>query len=372
MIKSDKHVKVCTFCLMDETDKNITFNDDGKCNHCEKAEKLRSYIIDETKFNHWVNEIKRERTPLKKYDGIIGLSGGVDSSYLLAKLVSVEIRPLVVHVDAGWNTPEATMNIYKIVKELECDLESIVINWEKMRRLQIAYLKSGIKNQDVPQDHAFFSSLYRIAKERNIKNIFTGSNWATESILPRDWAEDAMDQKQIREVIKYFDNELELDFRPISPLWLFYNSRVLKNFKIHSPLNFLSYSRTEAIKFLEKEFDWQDYGGKHRESQFTNYYQEVYLVNRFGIEKKKAHLSSLIVNNEISRAEATAIMSQTKLSDFQVRNLQEYICSKLRIEKIDLEKYESIKGITRPLKSSKYQKLLIRVITKLFLLFRRS
>jgi hypothetical protein len=295
----------------------------------------------------------------------------VDSSFLLVKLVEAGLFPLVVHVDAGWNTPESTQNIYKIVTKLNLELETVVVDWAKMRRMQIAYLESGIMNQDVPQDHAFFSSLYEIALKNKIKNVFVGSNYATESILPKSWAEDALDKKQIESVLNKYDKSLKLDFRLLSPFWFFWQARIIRNLRIHAPLNHLEYSRKNAIHYLCTNYDWQDYGGKHRESKFTTYYQEIYLKKRYGIDKRRAHLSSLIVNKEITRKEALDILSQPTFNEFQITNMRKYVANKLEISETQLTSFESKSNNSHSIKSSFFQKLIIRIITKIYIVIKK-
>ena len=358
--------QICNFCVMDTSDSEIVFDRYGICNHCRNARSIWDQVIFPHSYQNWVKEIVTNRSSNTIYDGILGLSGGIDSSYLLHMLVDSGINPLVVHVDAGWNSQDATNNIYKLVNKLNLHLETIVIDWDSLKQLQIAYLRSGLKNQDVPQDHAFFSSLYKLAYTKKIKNIFVGTNWATESILPRSWAESAMDNKQIISVMEKFGMQNDLSFDLIDPMWLFYNSKILKNFIIHDPLNKINYKKSMAVNTLRNIYDWKDYGGKHCESKFTTYYQEVYLPNRFAIVKKRAHLSSLIVNGEISRHEALQNLEESTNSEMKNQNIRKYVADKLNISLDQLNEFEKrdIHHLNE-FKKSTLKLLVIKVLTKL-------
>jgi hypothetical protein len=287
-------------------------------------------------FENLVDEIKG--SPGKEgFHGIIGVSGGVDSSYLVHKLKTSGLKLLAVHVDAGWNSIEAVGNISKIVTDLDLELETIVVDWQEMKDLQLAYLRSGVMNQDVPQDHAFFSSLYRLARKYQIKYVISGSNFATESILPASWGQDAMDGKQLTAIHSRHGRKALNSF-PVTQLRdLYFHSYIRGDYKVVAPLNYLDYSKNLAIKVLESEYSWKDYGGKHKESKFTDFFQEVYLPERFGIDKKRAHLSSLIVNQEISREEALERISNSRISQLERDNLVLYIAGKLGIPKDELE-----------------------------------
>ena len=198
----------CKRCLMDTSDPEIVFNHLGECNHCTFFDlNVKNFIKNDKEgmkeFNQIVNKIKIEGRN-KEYDCIIGLSGGIDSSYLALKVKELDLRPLVVHVDAGWNSELAVSNIQKVVDHCGYDLFTEVIDWEVMKKLQIAYFKSGICNQDVPQDHVFFSSLYHFAIKNKIKYILSGGNFATESIFPNSWQGSAMDARNLKSIYKKY------------------------------------------------------------------------------------------------------------------------------------------------------------------------
>jgi len=363
--------KKCSFCVMDSSAEEIKFNEFGECNFCLDARALKKIIIKENSFGEWVNSIKfSQANKIESEVGILGLSGGVDSSYLLHLLVKFNIRPLVVHIDCGWNSYQASRNIFKLVNQLNLNLETIVIDWNKVRTIQLAFLKSGIKNQDIPQDYIYFSTLYNYAESLNIKHVFLGTNYATENILPKKWGESALDFKLINSIYRKHGPESELGLHKIDSLSVLLKSKIFNTFKIHSPLNFLNYSKNTAIQTLIKNYGWEDYGGKHKESIFTSYYQEVYLPKRFRIVKNKAHLSSLIVNGEISRPEALLMLESSLISESDASSLRSKVARKLEIESWELEKYELMPiEIRTKFKKNILRKYLAKILEKILLLF---
>ena len=338
--------QVCTRCIMDTTDPQISFNAQGFCNHCIGAiESLRITNSMNVDIEALIKGIKDDSSK-RGYDAIVGISGGVDSSYLVHKLVGYGLRLLLVHVDAGWNTITAINNINRLVNTLDHELETIIIDWNTMRELQVTYLKSGVINQDVPQDHAFFASLYKCAIDNDIKYIFSGTNVATESIGPSAWGQFAMDSRNLKAIYQSINGRKISNFPLFSiPKWYF-NVYVLKNLEVINFLNYIPYSKSLAMKVLEEEYGWEDYGGKHRESSFTTYYQDIYLPARLGIDKRRIHLSSLIVLGDLGREEAVEILLKPASSIIEVDNLRRCIASKLSIEVSDLLAYEKL-----PLKS---------------------
>jgi hypothetical protein len=239
---------------------------------------------------------------------------------------------LAVHVDAGWNSIEAVKNINSLVNKLDIELETVVINWEDVKDLQIAYLKSGLTNQDVPQDHVYFSSLYKFAIDNDIKYLISGSNFVTESILPSSWGQNAMDGRQIKHVHHKFGKR-KLKSYPITYLREYlWKTLVTEKLKVVSPLNYIEYNPASAMKELRNNYNWLDYGGKHRESKFTEFFQRVYLPERFGIDKRRAHLSSLIVSNHITREEALEILKIPPINYLERDNLIRFVSAKLGID----------------------------------------
>jgi hypothetical protein len=359
---------------MDTSAGEIKFNSSGVCNFCTSAVKSTPKIIRKDYFKIWANDLKfRSAITSKNYHGIIGLSGGLDSSFLLHKLVEVGIRPLVVHVDAGWNSQEASSNIYRLIDRLELTLETIVIDWDQMRNLQLAFLKSGIKNQDIPQDYVYFSTLYDFAEKQGLKDIFLGSNFSTESILPKSWGEGAMDYKILMSINKNFGIDKSMQLRKIDSLSLLINTIVQKKFVLHRPLNFMTYSKHNALQILKEKYEWKDYSGKHKESIFTSYFQDVYLPKRYGIYKLKAHLSSLVVNGELSREQALNILGTEMIDTIQAQRIRLQIANKLEITTHELESFENLDvSLNKNYKQSYLKNFFAIALTKLLIIIRSA
>jgi N-acetyl sugar amidotransferase len=329
---------------MDTSDPNITFDEHGVCNYVtaynEWAENRRISGKDaEIKLEQIITQLKKEGQG-KDYDCIMGLSGGVDSSYMCYFVTKVMgLRALVVHVDTGWNSELAVNNIQNIVQKLNLDLHTLVIDWEEMRDLQLAYFRSSIANIDVPQDHSFLASLYQEASKYGIKYIMNGGNMATESILPYSWGYDANDSINMLAIHKLF-GKIKLNSFPTVSLYkhLFWYPYV-KGMKVIRPLEYIEYNKKEVKKFLKEELGWRDYGGKHYESKFTKFFQAHYLPTKFGYDKRKAHLSSLIVSGQMIRDEA---IKELKKPLYDPRELEEdriYFAKKIGIT---IDEYYSI------------------------------
>lgn len=300
--------QICTRCIMDTTDPDINFDNQGVCNHCRSFDinaKTKWFPNEEGKhlLEVLVNRIKEEGAK-KQYDSIIGLSGGVDSSYLALIAKKMGLRPLAVHIDTGWNTNYSVTNIENIVKALKFDLHTYVVNWEEMKDLQLAFLWSGVENQDTPQDHVIFAALYKFAIDNGIKYVLSGSNYATESVLPIGWGHDAMDLKQLKAIHKLYGKKKLKTFPTVN----FFQYRIyfpfIKKMQVVTLLNYLPYNRKEAINILQQEVGFQDYGNKHFESQFTKFFQGYFLPKKFGYDKRRAHLSSLVLSGQLTREEA--------------------------------------------------------------------
>ena len=307
-IQKEREYQICTCCVMDTTDPEIDFDEHGVCNHCRNFEQnikpmWPSLEGDQAKLDAMIQTVKTYGKG-KRYDCIIGLSGGVDSSYLAVKVAEWGLRPLVVHVDAGWNSELAVMNIEQICRRLGFDLVTHVVDWEEMRDMQVAFLRSNLANQDVPQDHAFFAALYGYAEKSGIKYVINGSNFATESILPAAWGYDAMDATHVKSIHARFGTRSRGDFPIVSFFDLYVKYPFILKMEVLRPLNLLPYNKEEAIQILEKDYGWRYYGGKHYESRWTRFFQAYYLPYKFGYDKRKAHLSSLVVSGQISRSDA--------------------------------------------------------------------
>lgn len=335
--------RICTRCIMDTSDPDISFNSDGVCCHCLSVEQLgrKRWKPDDSgsaELRAVIGEITRERRN-QEYDCILGISGGLDSCYVLAKAVQFGLRPLVLHVDTGWNSELAVQNIELLLRKLHAPLMTYVVNWPEMQDLQLAYLKAGVHNQDVPQDHAIFAQLLKTAAARGIRCVLTGSNFASESILPRAWGYRALDGRNLRAIHRAHGTR-PLHTFPIVSYWgwsLYFP--YVKGIRYVRPLNYLPYDRANAREELARDYGWRDYGGKHYESRFTKFFQGSYLPRRYGIDKRRAHLSSLIASGQVSRAQALA---QVESPPYPVDELAEdtfFVCKKLGITLSELEAF---------------------------------
>lgn len=357
---------------MDTTDVEIEFDEKGVCSHCQLYENTQKKLYfpnkeGKKKLDIMIQKIKDSGTS-NSYDCVIGLSGGVDSSYLayILKKEYPELRILAIHVDGGWNSELAVNNIENIVKKLDIDLYTRVIDWEEMKDLQLAYLKSSLANQDVPQDHAFFATLYEQALKYNIKYFLTGYNLATESILPSSWGYNAMDSIQIKEIHKIFGTKKLKNYTLLSFFQKHIYYPYIRKFQIIAPLNYLPYNKNEAKKIISEKLGWRDYGGKHHESIFTKFFQSYYLPKKFGYDKRKAHLSSLIVSGQLSRNDALDILKTPLYNADELKNDKEFISKKLGIKTDELEKLIALPNKNfSDYKSERQLVILIKKILKL-------
>ncbi len=298
----------CTRCVMDSTDPEIMFDDKGECNHCKNAEiaiakeVISDPIQKQRAFDAIIDKIKSEGKG-KEYDCLIGVSGGVDSTYVAYKVKKLGLRPLAVHIDNGWNSELSVSNIEKALKTLNIDLYTCVLDWDEFKSLQMAFLRASVPDLEIPTDHAINSVLRSMTTKHNIKYMIFGSNINTESILPRRWSHGHQDWGYIQAINKRFGGK-ELKSFPHLSFWKKIYYRITNNLEIINLLDYLDYSKSGAIEILQKELNWQYYGGKHYESVYTRFVQGYILPRKFNYDKRKAHLSSLIVSGEISRDEA--------------------------------------------------------------------
>jgi len=330
---------------MDTSDPDIRFDADGVCNHCTGASLRleRFYFPDErgsAKLERLTDKIKQSGRG-KEFDCLIGISGGLDSSWLTYKSKDWGLRPFIFHVDAGWDSEVAKANIEKILTKLGYPLFTYTVDWEEMRDLQRAYLESSLSNQDVPQDHVFFSVLYNKTKELGLKYWLSGSNLVSESILPSAWGQSAMDAKQLKAIHRRFGQAPLHTYKTLRfHEWLSFhgNFPLLSPVISLTPLNLMPYNVVQARETLVREVGWQDYGRKHSESLFTKFFQNYYLPKKFGFDKRRAHLSSLIVAGETDRAFALKSLCDPLYDDVSLQRDKETILSKLGYEKVDWDR----------------------------------
>lgn len=337
--------QICTRCVMDTSDSQIIFDDNGVCNHCHKFDQVQSHQLfsdgsGSQRLQNIIAQIKKDGAG-KEYDCIIGLSGGVDSSYLALKVKDYGLRPLVVHVDAGWNSELAVSNIEKIIKFCGYDLHTHVMNWEEVRDLQLAYMRAAVANQDVPQDHAFFSSMYHFAVKNNIKYILSGGNLATEAVFPDSWHGSAMDAINLRAIHKAYGERPLKDYKTISFFEYYFWYPFVKGMRTVRPLNYMSYNKADAEVYLQETIGYRSYARKHGESIFTKLFQNYYLPMRFGYDKRRLHYSSMILSGQLTR-EAALVKLAEPLYDLEELEADiEYFCKKIRISRSQFEELMS-------------------------------
>ena len=334
-----KEYQQCTRCVMDTSDLDITFDHKGYCNHCRDyfaRIAQRVYLGEESdrQLDSIVQRIKKSGEN-KEYDCVIGISGGIDSSYVAYLSKQLGLRPLLVHMDNGWNSEEAVQNIKNIARILDIDYESYVLNWEEFKDLQLAFLKASVPEADTPTDIAILSSLHRVAKKYGIKYIISGGNFATEGILPKHWHYNAKDLTYFNHIQKTFGTKRLKSFPTFGFRSEMYYKLVSK-IKMVYLLNYVSYDKSEAISLLEKELNWKNYGGKHYESKYTGFIQSYYLYKKFDIDYRKATLSSQICAGAISRAVAIEILKNKPFENSKTQREIEYIAKKLGITKDSL------------------------------------
>lgn len=329
---------------MDTTDSQITFNKDGVCDHCISFDQSikpnwPSGEDAKIKLESLVDEIKKDGEG-NDFDCIIGMSGGIDSSYLTYKAKELGLKPLVFHVDAGWNSQVAVNNIEKLIDNLNLDLHTEVINWREMRDLQLAYFKSGLPNIDTPQDHAFFATMYKFAQKYNVKNILTGANLSTECIRnPLEWMYYQSDSVQLKDIHNKFGEEKLKSF----PITSILNHKIFlpyfRGIRVRKPLDLMDYDKKEAMNLLKEKFGWIPYPQKHFESRFTRFYEGYWLLRRFGYDTRKVQFSSLILTNQMTRKEALKELESPPLKENEIKLEFDFVCNKLEISRDELKTY---------------------------------
>jgi N-acetyl sugar amidotransferase len=310
MIKSinDIGFQQCKLSVMDNiADPNITFDQNGICNYyyeyLNAAEKnIFTGEKGKLKLKEIADQIKSQ-TKGKQYDCIVGLSGGADSTYLALLAKEIGLNPLLVHFDYGWNSELAVKNIESTVSKLGLDLYTYVMDWEEFKDLQRAYFKASVLDLDVPADHMIFGALFKVASKYKIKHILSGNNVATEHTLPKAWNYNKFDLVNLKSIHKKF-GEGKLKKLPKLGLWHYAFYQLFNGINTYNPLNYVDYNKDQIKLVIKDKLDWKDYGGKHHESVFTRFYQGYILPNKFGIDKRKAHLSNLIFAGQISKKEA--------------------------------------------------------------------
>lgn len=326
--------KQCNRCVMDTSDSEITFDERGNCNHCneffDRTSKL-TYQGEESdkKLIALVEKIKKAGKN-KKYDCILGISGGIDSCYAAYIAKNHGLRVLTVHMDNGWNSEPAVKNIKYVVGKLGFDYESYVLDWEEFKDLQLAFLKASVPEIETPTDVAIPAALHKVAAKYNVKYILSGGNFATEGILPKEWHYNAKDVTYLKAIQKQFGTKKLKTFPTFGFLKEIYY-KFVKGIRIIYILNYVPYAKKEAVSLLEKELDWKYYGGKHYESKYTGFVQSYILPEKFNIDYRRATFSTQICAGEITREEALAELTKKPYDAIKAEEEKIYLSKKLGI-----------------------------------------
>jgi N-acetyl sugar amidotransferase len=339
--KGGNEYRQCTVSVMDTiADPDISFDEQGISNYYyeyKEAEKQHIFLGEtgRKKLDEIAETIKNAGKG-KPYDCIMGLSGGVDSTYIAVLAKRLGLRPLAVHFDNGWNSELAVQNIENIVNRLGIDLFTYVIDWEEFRDLQVSYLKASVVDIEAITDHAIFATLYRLAGERRIKYMLSGTNVHTEQTLPKSWIHPKSDHINIQAIHKQFGTVPLKTFPFMDAKVKRYYQQII-GIQSFSLLHYTEYNKKQVKELIQKELGWRDYGGKHYESIWTRFYQGYILPKKFGIDKRKAHLSDLIFGGQISKAEALAELKLPIYDPEQFKIDYEFVLKKLRFSHEEFE-----------------------------------
>ncbi len=342
-----KTYRQCVRCVMDTTDPQIQFDEAGICNHCtaylQKRKELQALKkLGAEHLEEVIKKIKRKGKN-KKYDVLLGISGGVDSCYVAYLLKKLGIRILLAHMDNGWNSYEATMNIKNVAKKLGFDYESFVLDWDEFKDTQLAFLKASVVEADTPTDVAIQGALHRIAAKNGIKYIISGGNLATEGILPKLWHYDARDTKYFNHIQKTFGTKKLRKFPQFGFQTEIYY-KLIKGIKNIYLLNYIDYNKSDAIRILQEKLDWRNYGEKHHESHFTKFVQSYLLPKKFDLDYRKATLSSQICAGEKTREQAIKELETPPYNELNIEKEKDYIAKKLEITREELNRIIRLPG----------------------------
>jgi N-acetyl sugar amidotransferase len=333
----------CARCVMtNEADPDLQLSAVGLCNHCLRYDRLKNIRLSSDRGDEGAKNLaaiikRRSQLVGSRYDCIIGLSGGVDSSYLALKATDYGLKPLGVHLDNGWNTELATQNIHSLVTSLNIDLVTEVLPWKKFSTLQKSFLLAGTPDGEIPTDHAIFATVWKLAKKENIPSILSGMNFATESINVPRWSYGHSDYFYIKTLANKF-SEQEID--SWYPHFTFFDLVRFRLAKItsYSLLNYMSFDKDDAKREIIKRLGWRDYGGKHHESIYTRWYQGFYLPRKFNIDKRYGHLSDLINSGQITRKQALSELEKPSYQLSQQDKDTRYVKKRLKITDDEFEK----------------------------------
>lgn len=339
---SSKAYQICTRCIMDTSDPAITFDEQGVCNHCRSYDhQKRTVMVDpaarESTLEALVSTIKASGKN-KEYDCLIGVSGGVDSTYVAYTVKKLGLRPLAIHMDNGWNSELAVSNIQKTLEKLEITLDTEVLRWEEFRDLQLAFLKASTPDSEIPTDHAIQAVLMQRAQKYGIKHIIMGSNVSSEAVMPSSWSNGIRDWRYIKSVHDQF-GKVPLKTFPHFTLIDFILSRTVRGHKWVSILDIIDYDKARAMETIQNELRWVYYGGKHYESIYTRFFQAYILPQKFGYDKRRAHWSTLVLSGTVTREEALSSMEEPICDPDLLRQDKEFVIKKLGVT---AEEFEAI------------------------------
>ncbi len=329
----------CSVSVLDTgDDPDMRFDEQGRCHyyheyHAAVRESVQTGSQGERTLEALADQIRADGKG-KPYDSIMGLSGGVDSTYVAYVAKQLNLRPLAIHFDNGWNSELAVQNIENIVGRLGFDLSTFVINWEEFRDLQLAYLKASVVDIEVVTDHAIFATLYRLAAKHGIRHILSGTNVVTEQVLPPHWIYAKTDHVNIRAIHREFGT-LPLSTYPFMDMKVKKYYQLIRGIRSHSVLNYVAYDKADVKALITRELGWRDYGGKHYESVFTRFYQGYILPSKFGIDKRKAHLSNLIFAGQITKAQALEELSKPAYDADQLKTDFDFVLKKLKLSRTE-------------------------------------
>lgn len=332
--------RMCVRCIMDTSDPAIEFDEAGVCHHCRRRDRLvatlpRTLEEGRARFERIVERMKADGRG-RDYDCLLGISGGVDSSYLAHLAARSGLRPLVVHFDNGWNSELAVRNIESVITRLGLDLKTYVVDWEEFRDIQLSLLKAGVIDLEILSDQAIVATLFRLARQNRIRYILSGHNVATETHLPDAWTWMKFDARNIRAIQRRFGSR-PIRSTPLLGILGYVVNQFVHRFRFVWPLNLVGYDKRQALELLKREYGWREYATKHGESIVTRFYQNYILPVKFGVDKRRAHLSSLICAGQLSREEALGRIAQPPCSAMELEEDLQYFIKKLGLERGQFE-----------------------------------
>jgi N-acetyl sugar amidotransferase len=334
-------IKICSRCVMDTTATEITFDDKGICTFCHQYDNVttKDLYVDkggEERLNNLIAKIKKDGSN-REYDCLIGISGGVDSSYVAYLVKKVYgLRALAIHLDNGWNSELAVANVEHIVKKLDIDLSTYVLDWKEFKDIQTSFLKASVSNIEIPTDHAIWALLIKTAAKHKIPYIIAGNNVVTESIMPESWLYGSKDSKFIKSIHKQF-GKVKLKTYPSLSTFDYVDYLLIRGIRWVPILNYINFVKSDAKQLLIDELGWRDYGGKHYESIFTRFFHSYYLPVKFGYDLRKSYLSALVCSGQISRNDALEELKQAPIDPQLLKQDRDYVVKKLGLSEEEFE-----------------------------------